>query len=96
VQGAESSPGGTTQPSGLNSVAATSGTDAWAVGSFFTATGGYQTLILHWNGTSWQRVASPDPSGARKFNILTGVAAVSPPAPGPSGTTPTAPAVRRR
>lgn len=71
------SPGGTSQPSGLNSVAATSSTDAWAVGSFFTATGGDQTLIVHWDGTSWQRAASPDPSGARKFNILTGVAAVS-------------------
>ena len=70
-------PSGTSEPSGLNSVSATSATDAWAVGSFNSATGGERTLILHWDGTSWQRVASPDPSGTYKENFLIGVAAVS-------------------
>jgi hypothetical protein len=30
----------------------------WAAGS---AAGGAETLLLRWNGTSWQRVASPNP-----------------------------------
>jgi hypothetical protein len=38
-------------------VAATSATSAWAVGS----TGGQKTVIEHWNGKSWARVASPSP-----------------------------------
>src|SRR5260221_2556931 len=62
------SPGGTTQPSGLNSVAATSGTDAWAVGSFFTATGGDPTPLLPLGGTSWRRAAGTGPRRAPKVN----------------------------
>ncbi len=57
----------------LSSVAATSPSDAWAVGFFANGTSG-QTLILHWNGTSWSQVASPDPF---VDNHLTGVAATS-------------------
>jgi len=34
------------------SVAATSGTNAWAVGYNFNDEA--QTLILHWNGTAWK------------------------------------------
>lgn len=45
----------------LNSVAATSASNAWAVG--FTASAstgtGYQTLILHWDGTGWTYMTSP-------------------------------------
>jgi hypothetical protein len=45
----------------LNSVAATSASNAWSVG--FTASAstgtGYQTLILHWNGTGWTDMTSP-------------------------------------
>src|SRR5258708_29793298 len=73
------SPGGTTQPSGLNSVAATSGTDAWAVGSFFTATGGDQNPTLHLGGTAWRRAGRPDPPPAPQVNIPTRAAAPSPP-----------------
>jgi hypothetical protein len=53
----------------LNGVAATSSSNAWAVGG----TPGGKTLILHWNGTRWSQVTSPKPlNGA-----LGGVAAVS-------------------
>ena len=45
----------------------------WAVGNFTTASGSEQTLIEHWNGTSWSVVASPNP-GAGGLN---GVAIVS-------------------
>jgi hypothetical protein len=38
----------------LQDVAATSGTDAWAVGST-----GRGPLVLHWNGTAWTRTQLP-------------------------------------
>lgn len=37
----------------VNAVAATSPSDAWAVGSG-TASGPFRTLILHWNGSTWR------------------------------------------
>ena len=50
----------------LQSVAALSGTDAWAVGYFQTTAGApRQTLIEHWNGTRWSVVTSPDMAGYR-------------------------------
>jgi hypothetical protein len=61
----------------LRGVAALSPNDAWAVGY----RGGtknetpIETLILHWNGTSWTQVASPNvPVGA---NQLFGITAIS-------------------
>jgi serine/threonine protein kinase len=54
--------------SALFAVAATSATDAWAVGS-----AGGTALILHWDGTSWSQVPSPNPAGG----VLTAVAATS-------------------
>jgi hypothetical protein len=61
-------------------VAATSATDAWAVGLTgsspgSTATTRSKTLIEHWNGTAWTRVSSPSP---RRISVLDGVAATSP------------------
>jgi len=50
-------PAGLTQ---LTSVDATSPTDAWAVGFFPDGTSN-RNLILHWDGTSWSQVASPNP-----------------------------------
>jgi hypothetical protein len=61
----------------LHGVSAVSPTDAWAVGdSSDLTTPVHQTLILHWNGTRWSHVKSPNPSS--EFNTLTGVSAVSP------------------
>jgi hypothetical protein len=48
----------------LNGVTVTSASNAWAVGDSFGANPESKTLILHWNGRTWQRVASPDTGDA--------------------------------
>src|SRR6266849_5141028 len=60
------SPGGT-HDSFLFGVGAISASSAWAVGGYVNGTA-EQTLIEHWNGRSWKRVASPSPAGPAKFN----------------------------
>ena len=56
----------------LWSVGATSSSDVWAVGDFYTPRrGNDHTLILHWNGKRWTKVPSPNPSP-----ILSGLQAV--------------------
>ena len=46
--------------------------NAWAAGYYYNSQNGfYDTLILQWNGTSWARVSSPNPS---QDNALYGVA----------------------
>jgi hypothetical protein len=63
---------------GLSGVAATSPTNAWAVGSYHYGTvrhGGDRTLIEHWNGNAWKVQRSPNPSNVSR---LSGVAATSP------------------
>ncbi len=58
------------------SVTDISRSDAWAVGEHVLADGVTRaTLILHWNGTTWSLVPSPDPGSVS--NYLTGVSAVS-------------------
>jgi len=60
----------------LTGVAATSASNAWAVGFYDNGVGTpYRTLIVHWNGTAWKRVPSPNPS--RFADVLNGVAATS-------------------
>jgi hypothetical protein len=60
----------------LTAVAAHTKADAWAVGRVRTPDGD-RTLILHWDGTAWKRVRSPDLSGTGINDWLTGVTAVS-------------------
>lgn len=67
--------GGSDQPSLLSGVAASSGTDAWAVGSYNNH-GTQQTLIEHWDGHTWSVESSPDQPSTD--NGLVGVAVVSP------------------
>jgi hypothetical protein len=70
------SPSPNNQINELRGVAALSTNDVWAVG--FRGGGSktpLETLILHWNGISWNQVASPNLSGAA--NQLFGVAAIS-------------------
>src|SRR5450755_1036892 len=44
----------------LNSVAAVSPSDAWAAGGVAaTGSGRYRPLLVHWDGSAWQRVALP-------------------------------------
>jgi len=50
--------GGAVFKGGLDAVAATSATDAWAVGNYSSASAS-GTLILHWDGTAWTQVPSP-------------------------------------
>jgi hypothetical protein len=57
----------------LDGVSVVSSTDLWAVGD---ADYSGDTLILHWDGTRWSRVKSPNPGSV--FNELSGVSAVSP------------------
>jgi hypothetical protein len=58
----------------LKGVSVISACDAWAVG--FDASGAAdQTLIEHWDGSTWKVVPSPDPGSTDNF--LTSVRAVS-------------------
>jgi hypothetical protein len=61
----------------LGFVGATSAHDAWAVGEFANGAGRERTLILHWNGRTWARVASPNPGGSKSGDHLEGVVATS-------------------
>jgi hypothetical protein len=70
------SPSPSSRYNALFGVSAVSGSDAWAVGAYVSNTTGHaDTLILHWNGTSWSKVASPSPGHLR--NYLYSVSAVS-------------------
>lgn len=55
---------------GLGSVAATSATNAWAVGG---AAGG--PLILRWNGANWRRQPAPRPAGGGDLQQVAAVSA---------------------
>src|SRR6478735_4188639 len=46
----------------LTAVTALAADDAWAVGSFGAVASGKRSLILHWDGVSWTKVSSPNPS----------------------------------
>jgi len=59
----------------LQAVSASSANDVWAVGEYETSGEAYDTLILHWNGSVWSEVPSPDPSSTD--NDLDAVRAVS-------------------
>ena len=54
-------------------MAAVSASDVWAAGYTFNGSS-IQTLVEHWNGTSWQVVKSPNVGTSPAFS---GVAAVS-------------------
>lgn len=72
-----SSPSPGTTSNELQGVTALSSKDAWAVGYYEDVNSSVsQTLIEHWDGSSWQVVPSPNPSGSL-YNDLYGVAAVS-------------------
>jgi hypothetical protein len=63
----------------LRGVAASSATSAYAVGAVESSANSSVevTLLLHWNGQKWARVASPDPAGTSGTNELQGVSASS-------------------
>ncbi len=47
----------------LQDLASTSSSDIWAVGSMDSLEGGFWTLTVHWNGTEWLQVPSPNKTG---------------------------------
>jgi hypothetical protein len=59
----------------LLGVAAVSASNIWTVGYDQRGNGAVQTLIEHWNGTSWQVI--PSPNAGSVDNILPGMAAIS-------------------
>jgi hypothetical protein len=59
----------------LTGISAVSNDDVWATGYYVDGTQ-YKTLTLHYNGTTWSHV--PSPNGADGTSILTGVDATSP------------------
>ena len=73
---ASPNPGGTGKDNYLFAVAATSARDAWAVGEIVASTG-IQTLILHWNGSKWARVASPSPGTASELFAVSATSAAN-------------------
>ncbi len=70
-----SSPNPGTTDNSLNGVAAINATNVWTVGLSQNGSSPSQTLIEHYNGTSWQVVASPNVGTS--YNQLDGVAALS-------------------
>jgi hypothetical protein len=70
-----SSPNFDSHGNGLNAVAVISANDVWAVGYYLNDAGTAQTLIEHWNGSTWSVVYSPN--SGQGANVLKGVAAVS-------------------
>ncbi|HLG92314.1 MAG TPA: Ig-like domain-containing protein, partial [Acidimicrobiales bacterium] len=69
----------TTGDNVLSSVAVDTASDVWAVGYYNAGTSTspvYQTLIEHYDGTSWSVVSSPDTSSSAT-NVLSGVAVAS-------------------
>jgi hypothetical protein len=60
----------------LYAVAANSANDVWAVGSFTNIGEFAQTLVVHWDGTSWSLIPSANVPGAN--NELYGVVALGP------------------
>jgi hypothetical protein len=59
----------------LYGVSAVSANDVWAVGIQVSSATGTRTLLLHWNGSAWSEVASPNPG--QNGNYLYAVAAIS-------------------
>jgi hypothetical protein len=60
----------------INSVAATSATDAWAVGTTFSSSGG-TLLIEHWDGSTWRVPPGPGPLPGTPVSELFSVTAIS-------------------
>ena len=59
-------PGGTRAGANsmLSDVACTASANCWAVGLYDNGNGASLNQALHWNGTKWSRVPTPDPNGA--------------------------------
>jgi hypothetical protein len=72
----QASPDPSSEDNELFGVTATSASDAWAAGFSLGPQSRQETLILHWNGTTWQRASTP--AVATFGTQLSGIAADSP------------------
>lgn len=64
----------------LAAVAGSSARNVWAVGQYYVAangTRGSRSLVLHWDGSSWKQILTPDPLTPGHASYLAGVAASS-------------------
>lgn len=59
----------------LTGVAATSSTNAWAVGEIYAPV--RQAFILHWNGRFWARAPSPNGAGCAGLSSVAAISARS-------------------
>jgi hypothetical protein len=64
-------------PNSLSAVTAVAADDIWAVGSWFTKAFVDRALTLHWDGTTWHRVKSPNAGPASAPNDLVSISAVA-------------------
>ncbi len=64
--------------SGVVGAAAISPANVWADGFTETTSNTQATVSVHWNGTSWTRVATPNPGGSTNDAALLGVGAAGP------------------
>ena len=64
------------QNNSLSAIACVSSADCWAVGAYDSGGSIYQTLVEHWNGTSWTLPGSPN-SSVTQTNQLGDVACAS-------------------
>ncbi len=75
-------PDGTGGANELNGVTCTSSGNCWAVGDYGSISGGAGVVVnqaLHWNGTAWSLVSTPDPGGLNNndSNVLLAVRCAS-------------------
>jgi len=71
------SPDGGTMGNQLNSVAVVSANNVWAVGTYGASNNTSRTLALHWNGSTWSTVTTPNAGGSLSNNYLDGMTVVS-------------------
>jgi hypothetical protein len=78
---ASPNPGNVASLSGIDAVSAS---DAWAVGQYSVVAAGARgrsavlgthTLVLHWNGSTWKQVASPNPVDGGGLTAVTATSA---------------------
>jgi hypothetical protein len=62
---------------GLYGVAAIAPNDVWAVGYAVSLSTPYQTVTMHWDGSAWQVVPSPNLTRPGSYNALNAVVAIS-------------------
>jgi hypothetical protein len=60
----------------LNSIEAVSATDVWATGYYYNEDAVARTLTLHWDGTAWSIIPSPN-TADDEYNFLYDLTAVS-------------------